>query len=142
MQIERTLAVGSGEIFALFEETLRADLGERTIKSGLQYHKHLKKDDNPQHDKIMHVFILEYDKPNLYKVKFCAEEGDYLICYQLHDLSEGQCQVVYEENFEAKKKQSWLLKLLLPKARDRNTKKRLEAVLANLEKTILERRSI
>lgn len=120
------------------EETTKETIDMKDIQKGYHYQK--KMHATRGGEMSVKVLIRELTKPTKYAVEFTSTEGVNNLSYTLEAIDEYQCQITYEETYEAKKKlNGWNAKLVSFFMKGRN-KKKVKRVFKNIEKFALENR--
>lgn len=145
MIVTTVLNVSQKEFFDYVEKSLQAELSkeniEKKVYSGLTYEKRMKKDNNPEHDKFMHVEIKEFDRKGLYQSVFTMDNIEYHISYKVLSSTKDSIELQYEENYKRLSKLPKILSFILPHKVIKNSKKRMLSTLKLIEKAIVESRN-
>lgn len=83
------------------------------------------------------VTIEELKEPTTYACKFTSRQGDNFLRYEIKDIEDGMCEVMYSESFDGStKNKTWNYKLVTMFYK-RKFNKKANAILDNIERYII-----
>lgn len=143
MNITMILHVSQKEFFEYLTQSIMIDIFKNTnvfkckeeIIPGLTYKKKIK---NANHtESNVHVELIEYQTPSLYKSKITNNFNINTITFECNEINENQVQIIYTENYDSTKKLQLINYYFVSFILSKTMKKKIKNMLLAMEKHIM-----
>ena len=142
MQITEVLHVSYEQFHIFLQEMVLNDVKQvlqediKEVKEGFHYSKRLR--NQMQKEEQVEV-VIEQLRDEKYQVAFLSSQGKHIISYAYHPVNAHDTQVLYEESYDGVNTSTQLSHTLFAWLAKRGNKKKIKALLKQIERMIQEK---